>query len=216
MNTALRLADGSFYQSNIGAGTITRIPPDGEPETFVPGGLRSPVGIVVDAEGILFVANCGAGTITEVTPDGEAREFAASPLLACPNGLALDAEHNLYVANFQNGDVVKIDVTGAASRLATLPGNGNGHLVHRDGVLYVVARNAHRIYRVTLEGEVSVFAGSGERGNADGPLLEASFSFPNDLAFSPDGKTLYVNENASTTAPHTELAPMTVRAIRLE
>ena len=35
------------------------------------------------------------------------------------------------------------------------------------------------------------------------------------LAFSPDGKFLYVNEPVSTTAPHTELAPTRIRRIRL-
>ena len=81
--------------------------------------------------------------------------------------------------------------------------------------LFVVARTAHQIYRVSLDGEVELFAGSGERGHDDGPALEATFSFPNDLAFSPDGTILYVNENASTTEPHTVLAPMIVRRIRL-
>jgi DNA-binding beta-propeller fold protein YncE len=173
------------------------------------------VGIAIDEEGMLFVANCGSNAIVEVTPDGESTVFATDPLLSCPNGIVLDEEHNLYVACFNNGDVIKISWAGEVTRLATLPGKNNGHLVYREGLLYVVARGAHQIYKVSLEGEVELLAGSGKRGRDDGPALEATFSFPNDLAFSPDGKTLYVNENGSTTEPHTELAPMVVRRIRL-
>ncbi len=206
---------GDFFQSNIGANTISRITPAGEVSTFLKRELKSPVGIVIDEDGLLFVANCGGQRILEVTPEGEPAEICASPLLKCPNGITLDVDHNMYVANFGNGDVIKITPDGEASRLATLPGNNNGHLVHRDGKLYVVARSAHQIYEVSLEGKVQLLAGSGKRGHDDGPLLKASFSFPNDLAFSPDGKLLYVNENAQIEGPGGDLSPMTVRAIRL-
>ena len=76
-----------------------------------------------------------------------------------------------------------------------------------------MARGAHQIFRVTLEGEVELFAGTGERGRDDGPALEATFSFPNDIDVAPDG-TLYVNEIASTTGSAQSLAPMIVRRIR--
>ncbi len=207
--------DGSFYQSNIGVGTITRVAPDGTTSVFARG-LSSPVGIAVDEEGTLFVANCGSGSIVAITQDGEREVFATSPLLACPNGLALDEDHNLYVSNFNDGGVLRISWSGEVTKLATLPGENNGHLVVHDGALLVVARGAHRIFRVTFDGEVTPFAGSGERGKSDGPALEATFSFPNDLGVSPDGKTLYVNENASTTADHSILAPARVRRIRLQ
>lgn len=206
---------GDLFQSNIGGNFISRIRPDGSSSVFLRANLRSPVGIAVDAEGMLFVANCGSNSILEVTPEGESNVFASDPLFACPNGIALDDEHNLYVANFGNGDVIQVAWDGEVRKLATLPGNNNGHLVQRGGFLYVVARGAHQIYKVSLDGEVELFAGTGARGHDDGPALEATFSFPNDLAFSPDGKTLYVNENASTSEPHTVLAPTTVRRIRL-
>ena len=207
--------DGDFFQSNIGGNFITRVRLDGSSDVFLRENLKSPVGIAIDAEGMLFVANCGSNSISEVFPDGESSVFCSDALLSCPNGITLDDEHNLYVANFNNGDVIKINWGGEASRLATLPGKNNGHLVYREGFLYVIARGAHQIYKVSLEGEVELLAGSGKRGRVDGPALEATFSFPNDLAFSPDGKLLYVNENASATEPHTTLAPMVVRRIRL-
>ena len=207
--------DGDFFQANIGGGFISRIERDGTSSVFSQQGLNSPVGIAIDEEGTLFVACCGSNTIAEIAPDGESSVFASGALLSCPNGITLDDEHNLYVCNFNNGDVVKVSWTGEVTKLVTLPGQNNGHLVYRDGFLYVVARGAHQIFKVSLDGKAEVFAGSGKRGRDDGPALEATFSFPNDLAFSPDGKTLYVNENASTTEPHTVLAPMIVRRIRI-
>ena len=207
--------DGAFFQSNIAASTISRIGPDGTVSTFLGENLRQPVGIAIDAEGLLFVASCGANTITEVLPGGSSSILATSSLFACPNGIALDDAHNLYVTNFGNGDVLKVTPLGEVTRLATLPGGNNGHLVHHAGQLYVVARGAHQIFKVSLAGQVELFAGSGARGHANGPAVEASFSFPNDLAFSPEGQTLYVNENASTTEPSGVLAPMTVRRLRI-
>jgi len=207
--------EGDFFQSNIGGNFLSRVAADGTSSVFSTDNLRQPVGIAIDAEGMLFVANCGSASIAEITPEGESRVFVTDPLLACPNGITLDDEHNLYVANFNNGDVIKVSWAGEVTKLATLPGQNNGHLVHHEGFLYVIARGAHQIYKVSLEGEVELFAGSGKRGHDDGPALEASFSFPNDLAFSPDGKTLYVNEPVPETGPHTELAPTRVRAIRL-
>lgn len=207
--------DGAFYQANIGSNAIARIQEDGSVSVFASDGFQSPVGIAIDSEGELFIANCGSSSIQAVSPEGDSVTLATSPLFACPNGITLDEEHNFYVSNFRNGDVLKVAWSGEVTRLATLPGKNNGHLVYRAGHLFVVARGAHQIYRVSLDGKVTLFAGSGERGHKNGPALEASFSFPNDLAFSPDGKILYVNENGSTTEPGTVLAPMTIRRIRL-
>ena len=207
--------DGAFYQSNIGANLVTRVAPDGTSSVFVRENLANPVGVIVDRHGLVFVANCGSSSILAVTPDGASSILVSDKRLSCPNGIAMDDEGNLYVANFNNGNVMRVSVAGEVAQLAVLPGNNNGHLVYRDGLLYVVARGAHRIFTVSLAGEVRPFAGSGERGHADGPAMEASFCYPNDLAFSPDGTILYVNESGPTTGPHTELRPTFVRKICL-
>ncbi len=207
--------DGMFYQSNIGSNTISRIDEKGVATVFASQNLSSPVGIIIDEQGTLFVANCNSNSIAKIDRNGTSAIFAKDPLLKCPNGITLDPEHILYVCNFSSGDVLRVSWTGEVTKLATLPGNNNGHLLYHEGYLYVVARSAHQIYRVSLEGEVELFAGSGQRGHANGPALEASFSYPNDIAVSPDGKFFYINENASITAAHTELAPMLVRRIRI-
>lgn len=208
-------ADGILYQSNIAGSFLSRIHPDGRNERWVSEGIRGPVGIATAANGDLLVANCGNNTLQRVTLDGTSTPFSDSPLLRCPNGITLDDAGNVYVANFGNGDVVRITPDGEASVLATLPGGNNGHLIHHDGVLYVVARSAHQIYRVGLDGTAELLAGSGEQGLDDGAALDATFSFPNDVGVSPDGRYLYVNDVAALESDGQLLAPMVVRRIRI-
>jgi len=209
-------ARGNFYQSNVRAGYITKITPNGMIDTMFANGMRSPVGISTDEEGNLYVTNCDAHIIKRITPAGDTSTFCNSELLRCPNGLTRDERGNFYTSNFYNGDLIKITPNGEATLLATIPGNNNGHVLYHDNVLYVVARAAHQVYRVTLDGEMELFAGSGERGRRDGSRREARFSFPNDLDVSPDGKYMYVNEIADTVTDHRILTPTTVRRIRMQ
>jgi sugar lactone lactonase YvrE len=208
-------SQGNFFQSNVSASVISKVTPGGEMTTFASQGIATPVGIVSDEEDNLYVANCGSNSIQMVTPEGDSERFVWSGLLNCPNGIVFDDHGNLYVANFGNGGVIKITPDKQVREIAALPGNNNGHLVHHDGFLYVIDRGGHQVYSVSLDGEVELFAGSGSRGREDGDPLEATFSYPNDIGISPDGKTFYVNEVAGDTGPHTVLAPMVVRAIRV-
>ncbi|MDX1396480.1 MAG: hypothetical protein R3195_19015 [Gemmatimonadota bacterium] len=207
--------DGWFYQSNIAANTVSRISPDGEVETFVSSGIRNPVGLVFDADGHLIVANCGGGSLSRVDADGTPEVFTDTDLLRCPNGITLASDGNFYVANFSDGNVVRVTPDGEASVFATLPGNNNGHILFGNGVLYVVARGNHQIYELTLDGELTLIAGSGERGLDDGPALEATLSLPNDVALSPDGRILYWNDVGVTGPDPQTLTPTYVRFVEL-
>lgn len=215
--------DDHLYQSSIGGNTLSRIDAEGTVTEFA-SGLSNPVGVAQyptknGAPGDFLVANCGASSIQRIAPAGESTEWVKSPLLACPNGLVIAERGMVYAANFMNGNVVQITPDGEPSVLASLPGNNNGHLFYQHGALWVVARSAHQIYRVGLSeeerGQVSLVAGSGEKGGTDGPATEASFCYPNDLGFSPDGQTLYVNEVADHASTGQILSPSRIRAIDL-
>ncbi len=208
--------EGNLYQSNIISREITKITPSGHKSTFSSDSLFSPVGVIVNKSNELVVCNCGNNTLRKISIDGKSTLFVKSELLKCPNGIALDDDGNYYVSNFYDSSVLKVTSAGEASVLAKIPGNNNGHINYRDGSLYVVARADHRIYKVTLDGEIEVFAGSGKRGRTDGNRLNASFNFPNDLDFSPDGKFMYVNEEADTLSDPRILTPTVVRRIRME
>ena len=204
---------GDLLQANIRRRTISRITPGGEVSTFATEGLQSPVGIVFGADGDLFVANCDSASIQRISAGGESSRLVQSSLLACPNGIVLGPDGHLYISNFYNGGVIKVTLEGDASELATLPGNNNGHVTVFDGALLVVARAAHQIYRVGFDGEVELWAGSGEKGGEDGDALESSFCFPNDIAVGPDGRTVYVNDVGDHSSDGAKLGPTRIRKI---
>lgn len=60
----------------------------------------------------------------------------------------------------------------------------------RDGNLYLVEMTGHRVRKLDQSGMLSVVAGSGEKGVADGPGRQAQFNGPHNLAFNEDGDLL--------------------------
>jgi len=131
----------------------------------------------------------------------------------CPNGIDRDEHGNLFVANFSDENIIKIDTERNASILATLPGGNLGHLTIKNGALYVVARSANQIYRVGFDGAIEWLAGSGSSGDADGSATNATFSLPNDLAFSNDGTKLYINDVVPNSGA--DIQPCRIRVLEL-
>ena len=214
--------DGLLYQSSIAGNRVSRIDANGNVTDVadINDGLVAPVGLTFDSQGNLYVANCGANRISKIDASGNVTTLISSFSLACPNGLTSDADDNLYVANFNNGDIVKVDLEGNEEVFASTPGSpskpngGNGHITFANGQLYVVSNATHQVFSITLEGQLEVLAGSGERGRNDVVGLEASFSLPNGIGVSPDGKTIYVNDTVGLTSRRT-IGPNVVRAIQL-
>ena len=208
--------NGRLFQANIRGNLINVISQKGEVSEFCNKGLASPVGLTIDSDGNVFVCNCASASIQKITPDGESTTLVRDRLLNCPNGITIGKDGMLYVSNFMNGDVIQVTKEGKVSRLTTLPGNNNGHIVFHRGVLFVVARSAHQIYQVTLDGKSKLVAGTGKRGYQDGSAKEAEFSLPNGICVSPDGKSLFINEVAKVDGNALNLAPTRVRRLILE
>ncbi len=207
--------DGKLFQANIRGQSISEISTDGQVSLFSNAGLASPVGVAFDQAGNLYVCNCGGGgSIQKIEPDGTSARFSTSALLNCPNGLTIDDSGNLYAANFNNSDVIKISADGTTEQLVTLPGSSNAHLAFGNGVLYVLSRSGNRLYEVTLDGQVSVIAGTGSSGNTDGSGETATFSIPNGIDVSPDGKKIYVTSKVP--GQDTQLNPVLVRVVELK
>lgn len=214
-------SQGNLYQSNISGGYISKITPAGIVSTYASQGISAPVGVSIDEDNNLYICNCAGNfgnTIRKVSTNGNSTLFSSGSLFRCPNGITRDAEGNLYVSNFSNGNVIKVTPNGSASHFATIPGGSNGHIIYSqaDNILYVASHGSSRIYRLSLNGIATPIAGTGVRGNTDGPATSASFSRPNGLAITKSGDTLYVNSSIPITDnPATNARPLNPSVVRL-
>ncbi|MDW3193847.1 MAG: cadherin domain-containing protein [Cytophagales bacterium] len=164
-------------------------------------------GMVTDANGNIYVANASRHTIDKIDSEGNVSIFAGSsynsgsadasdPLDARfnrPTGITIDADGNLYVTDHNNHTIRKITSDGVVSTLAGSAENsgdvdGTGSVarfsspraitIGSDNSLYVADKSNHKIRRVTLDGEVTTWAGSGTEGSKDGSATEARLSSP--------------------------------------
>lgn len=151
-----------------------------------------------------------AGTGSESPRDAENQaQIKDGPALKAdfnwPADLAADAAGNLYIADRHNHAIRKLSPDGMVS---TLAGNGAagyaegtgkkaafnepmGIVLGPDQALYVSDSQNNVIRRVTLQGEVTTFAGSGQAGSRDDIAERAEFRTPAGLDFDKAGN-LYV------------------------
>jgi streptogramin lyase len=122
-------------------------------------------------------------------------------------GIAADAQGNVYIADTFNGRIRKISSSGQVITIAgsDTPGFRNGHAetaqfnypggitVDKNGNLYVVDMGNLCIRKISPDGDVSTFAGSGAPGLTDGDAGVARFSSPFDIVADNDGN-LYVTD----------------------
>jgi len=214
--------DGNFYQAEPRGNRVIRISRDGERRVLA-ANLKTPIGVQVDKIGDVIVCNCAGSEILKIKQNGEASVFAAdAELMQCPNGLTQDDAGNFYAVTFGAGNVLKITPEGVVSLLAELPvltGGPNpvglGHITFANGVLYVTAIGTGMIYQVTLTGESTALAGIAFAfANVDGAGDVATFSKPNGIAASPDGKRLFINVSDPTWAANPSgLHPASIRVV---
>jgi uncharacterized protein (TIGR03437 family) len=179
-------------------------------------------GIAVDSSGNLYIADFGNnavrrvsnGIITTVAGNGTAgfsgdNGPATSAELNGPTGVAVDSAGNLYIADFNNNRIRKV----ANGNITTIAGTGvNGCdaggpalsfrvtlpraiAVDAAGNLYIADWFCARVLRV-VNGVVSIFAGSGNPGFADGPAAQARFRYNYGVAVDAQGN-VYVADSAN-------------------
>lgn len=180
---------------------------DGEGVAAKFGGIAS---IETDAEGNVYVCDGGNHRIRKITSSGLVSTLAGNGTMAYadgmgtlaaftyPRGIEIDPAGNLYVADDGNSKIRKITPAGVVSFIAgsTLGFNDGpnasakfydplGVVVNADGEIFVADMANNRIRKIA-SGEVSTFAGSGAKTFADGQGIEASFSYPQDLAIDTE------------------------------
>jgi uncharacterized protein (TIGR03437 family) len=129
-----------------------------------------------------------------------------------PTGMTMDAAGNLYVADQANARVRKIAPDGTVSTYAgggaNAPAGGGsatgvflgapfGLAMDASGALLIGAPGSGRVFRVTPDQQISVFAGKGDQSFAGdgGPATQASFYFPNDVAVDAAGNVYITDTN---------------------
>lgn len=200
-------SQGNLFVANFNSNEISKVTPNGAVSTFASGFL-GPVGVVVDDRDNVFVTNAGVGRtpgykINKIRPNGTVSTFVdfatVDPSFLALGGLAQDDAGNFYVSNFINGKIKKITRRGVATDFATIPGNISfetgplGYLTYSCGNLYITYIGGNVVYRVSLAGEVSLFAGTGQAGEVDGRVLSAQFNGPNGIVATRRGN-LYVSD----------------------
>jgi len=187
---------GNVYVSNINDQTIKKVTPDGITSVFAQLDVY-PSGIVVDSDNTLYVASYNSSVITKISASGEVSLFSDDEQLNGPVGIVFDTTGNLYVANYNDGNIYSLSDTGEATFLANIEGPEYfkiGYMTYVSGNLYATGIGANKLFKVSLEGQVSLLAGTGEGGLADGVAEVATFACPNGITGAPYGDTLYWNE----------------------
>src|SRR6185436_16652302 len=65
------------------------------------------------------------------------------------------------------------------------------------GTLWIADTGHHVIKRLDANGTVTVVAGDGTQGNADGPAAKARLFAPGGVAVTPDGSKVYIADTGN-------------------
>ncbi len=141
-----------------GSGELTTVAGTGSRGTnngpALEAGFYIPFGLAMDASGNILVADAGNNLIRKITPDGQVSTLAGDGTAGFANGAGTSAQFNYP--------------TGIA--------------VGSQGNIYVADSNNNMIRLIDPNGNVSVYAGTGEMGRRDGPAASATFYSPVALA----------------------------------
>lgn len=182
--------------------------------------------VAVDAAGNVYIADSGNHRIRVVSPDGVINTFAGSAQngyagdggdallarLSNPVDLAIGPDNYLYISDFGNSRIRRINLaTRVISYVAgtgTLGSTGDfgpasaariaatAIDVDAAGNIYISEASSRRIRKITPNGIIVPFAGTGQSGSSGdlGPALDARFGRPEDVAVAPDG-SVYVADS---------------------
>lgn len=103
-------------------------------------------------------------------------------------------EHNgeLFYSDGDAGKIYKISKTGEISEVAAGLDTPSGIAFYPDGRLVVAESGKNRIVAISIKGEITPIAGSGEPGYRDGETSEAMFRAPTSVAIV--GDKIYVSD----------------------
>jgi gliding motility-associated-like protein len=138
--------------------------------------------------------------------DGSADGIGTAASFRAGFGVAVDGQGNVYVADSDNDRIRKITPVGVVSTyaLAGVLGPANdisrfgfpcGVAVDALGNVYVTDPGSRTVKKISPQEVVTILAGSGANGAADGTGTDASFSFPFAIAIDALGNVYLIDQN---------------------
>jgi DNA-binding beta-propeller fold protein YncE len=189
--------------------------------------FATPEGLVVDKDGNILLADSLNHAILKIDADGYLTRFAGNgqqgfngdgiqateASLALPYDVRLDSKGNVYISDVMNHRIRRVDANGmistvAGTGVADYSGDGGlavnaqlntpyGIFLDRDDNLLIADSENHVIRKVTSDGIIRTFAGSGQRGydGDGGPALTAKFDSPQALAIDSSDRVYIGDEH---------------------
>lgn len=196
-------SDGALYIADYESSRLERSA-GGALSTI--GTFSSPSELAIDDTGRLLIVETGKNRIVDrngvpVAGSGIAGSAgiggpATSLQLDRPTDVAVHGAR-VYIADQGNGRVVFIE-GGVAKLLAGGLSRPSGLVVAPDGGVFVGERGKHRVLRISMDGVVKAYAGTGIAGNRGdkGAALKARLNTPAGLTVDPAGN-LYIADDAA-------------------
>lgn len=185
-------SDGNLYVGNFNSDSLDRVSPSGQVENVIPHSGMT----VFDSEGNGYVANYFNSRVYKFDTAGRLSVFSQSPLISGPTGIGITENDEIYLSNYEGGQILKLDSEGNATQIARIS-SGSGavsYMTYMSGYLYATSLVTHKVYQISLAGEVTEIAGTGRSGYKDGAAEEAQFAQPNGIAPMPNGTSLALVE----------------------
>lgn len=161
-----------------------------------------PTVVTIDSFGNVFVVDRSNHKIRKITPNGDVTTFAGSGFSGSadgigtaasfryPDGAVFDSQNNLFVSDQSNHKIRKITPDGTVTTFA-----GSGTIGAANGIgtaasfyypagmavdavdnLYIADYGNNKIRKISPDGTVSTFAGTGVAGSSDGNVSTAQFN----------------------------------------
>ncbi|RZL19715.1 MAG: hypothetical protein EOO89_02480 [Pedobacter sp.] len=185
----------------------------------------TPFGVMADQNGNVFVADAGNNQIRKITAGGLVSVYAGNQLgragakdgtggtesFTLPESMVFDELGNMYVADTENHSIRKItpnvEVTTFSGYLGVEgDAEGQGSVARfekpvaiardpRNGDFYVADYINNKIRRISANGRMETYAGTGERSSINGPRLTAAFDHPTGLTIDNKGNVYVSDDN---------------------